>query len=434
MAGETGWWIAFLTLFLISGFFRSAEAAFFSMGAGRLLSTAAEGERTAEILHKLLEVPRRLIITFLLATETANLLLVILLAWILTEKWPGSPLRLQLASLLGATAAAPLPVSVLLSFFIILAVAQVIPRTLGAFYNLALFRAVAFPLWIFMQALAPLRRALRFLADLFLGLAGARLETHAEGLAEEDLREIVEAGSRQGVLDLTERELLVNLIQSGEISAGDIMSPRHQMAGVSVEAGEAEARRIMEEHNYSRLPVYDGDPSHVVGVVTAKGLLRLRRLEHEGKPADLRQVMRPPLFVPESRRLRDLLLDFKRERLHMALVVDEFGDIAGVVTMEDVLAEIFGELSEEAEEGLVALGENHWRTLGRLEISDFNRRASASLHLPGGRTLGGLVLSRLGRRPRPGDEVRWGGFIFTVKEVQGIIIRLLEVKKEDRKK
>lgn len=423
-------WLLVAGLLAAAGFFFAAEAALFSLGSGRLAQMEETGVRAAATIRKLLEVPRRLIVTLILGAETANFLAAILIAWLFSREWPGSPAEAWVSARLGPEFAGPFWPSLIAAFLLILFAAQVLPRTLGSIYSGSLFRAVAFPLWTFMQAVTPLRRLIRMAAEFLLKLFGALLETPpGQGLAEEDIQELVEAGSREGVLDRTERELLVNLLQSGDITAGEIMIPRHEISAVPVTAKEEEARNLMEERGYSRLPVHEGGLSRVIGVVTAKGLLRLRLLEHEGKPASLREVMRPPLFVPESRKLRDLLLDFKRERIHMALVADEFGSISGLVTMEDVLAEIFGEVHEEGEE-LVKVGEGRWEAPGRLELAEFNERAGAAIQAPGARTLSGLILAQLGRRPRPGDEVKHGGFTFRVLEAQGIIILKVEAARE----
>jgi magnesium and cobalt transporter len=163
-------------------------------------------------------------------------------------------------------------------------------------------------------------------------------------------------------------------------------------------------------------------------VITAKDLLRLRREQEQGR--GLAAVMRPPLLAPESRPITDLLHDFRRRRGHLALVVDEFGDVSGLVTVEDVLEEIFGQFNEADDEPeLVSLGDNHWKVVGGIEVADFNTVTGANLPALPGSTIGGLVLARLGRRPRQGDVVAIGAFTFSVLEVHGIIIHRLEVKR-----
>jgi magnesium and cobalt transporter len=140
--------------------------------------------------------------------------------------------------------------------------------------------------------------------------------------------------------------------------------------------------------------------------------------------------MRKPLFIPESRRIRELLVDFRKRRSHLALVADEFGAVTGLVTMEDVLEELFGEVRDDGDEvEFENLGEDHWLVMGGMEIPEFNTRTGARIQASGSRTLAGFILSKLGRRPGPGDEVRTGGFVFTVLEVRGIIIHRLEARR-----
>lgn len=417
-------WAAVLILLFASAFFSIGEAALFSLGAIRLGKMEEKGSRAAETIRRITEVPRRLIVTLILGNETANMACAVLVAWAVVSfpsrltRWPGLP----------ETSSGLLVVSIVLSVPGILILGQTLPKALGVSYSEALARAFAYPLWIFMRASFPLRWTFRSMADLLLQAIGAYPDRSPHSsLADEDLRELVEESSREGLLDVTERELLVNLLRSEDISAADIMTPRHEIVSVSADAGVDEVRALMDREDYSRFPVYEGDREHMVGVVTAKDLLKFRLAEREGRALSCRDLMREPQFVPESRKIRDLLLDFRRLRSHLALVVDEFGSLSGLVTLEDVLEEIFGEVKEDDEPELVNLGEDHWRVLGRMEIADFNTRTGAAIPRDGVRTLAGLVLARLGRKPRPGDEVKIQEFSFKVLEAKGITVNRLEV-------
>jgi CBS domain containing-hemolysin-like protein len=323
--------------------------------------------------------------------------------------------------------------SLAVSLVLILILAQTLPKALGVRAGGVLAGAFAGPLTVLMRFLGPVRLVVSGAAAGLLRAFGSRADDDAgEALAEDDIREMVEAGSRQGLLDVTERELLVNLLRSGDIKASDIMTPRHEIEAVPAGASESEVRALLKKSDFSRLPVYEGSRDHYVGVITAKDLLKLRKIGDQG--GGLRDVMRPVAMVPESRRITDLLLDFKRGRLHLALVADEFGSVSGLVTMEDVLEEIFGEVNEADDEPeLVELGDNHWKVLGSMEAADFNAVTGARLRSSGSGSIAGLVLARIGRRPRPGDQVRVGNFTFEVMEVKGIIIHRLEVRREAEK-
>lgn len=425
-------WTVVGVLLIISGIFSAAEAALFSLGSVRLVQMEEQGISSAPTIRKLLELPRRLLVTLILGNQTANIGIVILITWIFSSfsherlfgYWPPSWLPPGLCG--------PLLPSLFVSLVLVLIVAQALPKTFGVVYREGVSASIAYPLWLFMQVVFPVRWIFRSAADLLLRAFGAPPpKERSDTFERDDIKELVEAGSRDGLLDVTERELIVNLLRSGEIAACDIMTPRHEITSIPISAGETGARALMEKHEFSRIPVCEDDRGKIMGVITARDLLLLRLADHKGKPLSLNQVMRPPLFVPESRRISDLLLDFKKNRIHMALVVDEFGELSGLVTMEDVLEEIFGEVHDHDDEAeLNNLGEDHWQVLGRMEIADFNTITGAKITGAGTRTLAGLVLSLLGRKPEPGNTVKASGLLFKVLEVRGIIIHSLEIKRE----
>jgi len=414
-------WACVALLLVASAFFSTVEAALFSLSSVRLERMKEQGVRSADVISKLLSAPRRLVVTLLLGNETANMAAAAIIAWIaFSSEW-----RADISGLDG-----PLAPAIALGFALILVAGQAVPKVVGAAYPEGLSRTFSVPFMYFMRAAAPARWAFRGLAEALLKLVGAYPDRIEHVLAEEDIRELVEEGSREGLLDVTERELLVNLLRSGEASVEDVMTPRTEIVSVPVDADPERVREVMEEHDFSRLPVYRERRENIVGLVTVKDLVKIKLTEQSGVELSLEQVMRPPIFVPESRRLRDVLMDFRKKRMHLAVVVDEFGSVSGLVTMEDVIEEIFGEVREEDEIELINLGENHWKVLGRMETDDFNARTGSGIPADGSRTLSGLVLSRLGRRPRPGDEVRLSGFRFKVLAARGITITQLEVVRE----
>jgi len=408
-------WTAVIVLTLGSAFLSMAEAAMFTLGQARLAQMEEDGDKAAETIRELLSAPDRLIVAFTLANDSINVLAAVLISWIAVTCYSGAGTP-SLVLALG------------LSLAVILVFGQTVPKFVGALGSGFLARVLAYPLWLMVKLIYPARVVTRALAEVLMKAFGAG-PGGVEALGGDDLKELLEAGSRQGVLEVTERELLVNLLHSGEVTAEEIMTPRHQILGIPAEAGEARARALIKEKGFSRFPVYEGDLEHIVGVITARDLVKLKLAD--GEDMTVRDVMRTPIVAPESRRAADLILDFRRERRHMALVVDEFGSVVGIVTLEDALEEIFGEIQDGGEEqDLANVGEDHWKALGRMETSDFNTVTGAGLPDTGAQTLAGLVLSRLGHRPRPGDEVNVDGFSFKVIEVAGIIIHRLEIRRE----
>jgi|GEM_PF-3622398 len=424
------YWTVLVLLIIISGLFSSAEAALFSLAPLRLVQMEEEGVKAAAAIRKLLEAPRELIVTMGLGSELSRSAVVVFLTFLVASQ--GEAFSGQGHFMWHGFSLTTIIIALAASIVVLLFAAQAAPKALGVFYNDSISRTAAPFMSLFKKAAFPFWRSFQATANFFFRALGVgEWESAEEQMEEGDIKDLVESGTRDGILDVTERELLVNLLRSSDVTAGEIMTARHEIVGISADDSLSRAGALIQKQNYSRIPVYEGEADNIVGVITAKSLLRPVSAGRSRDSVPVREVMRPPLHVPTSRKLRDLLIDFKNGRNHMALVVDEFGSHVGLVTMEDVLEEIFGEVREDEDLEFENVGDNHWHVQGRLEIQEFNVRTGAGIPADATRTLAGLVLSFLGRRPRPGDEVIIYGFRFMVLECHGIIINRLDVIREE---
>jgi len=276
------------------------------------------------------------------------------------------------------------------------------------------------------------RLALPLLGDAvaFLPLVEAR-----EGMATEDAREqaveqMVDASAKAGLIESDERAMIAGILQLDRTLTREIMVPRIDVVAVEVETPLRDALDVMIAGAHSRLPVYEESIDHIIGLLYAKDLLKTLR---DGPTAvSLRTLLRPAYFVPESKRLDELLQELQRTKVHMAIVVDEFGGTAGIVTIEDVLEEIVGEIQDEydtGEEPLVEqVTENEGVFNARATIDDVNQ--ALALDLPAeGDTLGGLVYQRLEKLPKVGDQVQMENVLITVLNVMGRRIKKVRVTK-----
>jgi CBS domain containing-hemolysin-like protein len=298
------------------------------------------------------------------------------------------------------------------------------PRALGSRYARSLAIPAAFTLLALRGLFAPLRRL------------AARLSPRADGRAaplvdEAGLRTLVDAGEEGGAIEATEKEMIVSIFELHDTVVGEIMVPRPDMVAIPVTASLSEALNVILQAGYSRIPVYEGTIDHIVGVLYAKDLLRLLR---DGiREASLRELLRPPYFVPEGKRIVDLLREMQQRRVHMAIVVDEYGGVAGLVTIEDILEEIVGEIQDEfdrSEEPLVLpLDERTYLFDGRVDLEEAERVLGVSLPSEGADTLAGYVYERLGRIPAAGEVFTDQGLEFRVEEVLGRRIRKLRVRR-----
>jgi magnesium and cobalt transporter len=232
----------------------------------------------------------------------------------------------------------------------------------------------------------------------------------------EQLVELLRAAFQRNLFDSDALSMIEGVIQVSEIQARDIMIPRSQMDVIDISETPDKFIPFVIETAHSRFPVTENDKNNVIGILLAKDLLRYYAGEEE---FDVREMLRPVVFIPESKRLNVLLKDFRTNRNHIAIVVDEYGGVAGLVTIEDVLEQIVGEIEDEhdfdeAEDNIVQDPDGHYRVKASTEIADFNEKLGAELSDEDYDTIGGLVLHTFGRLPKRGEAVSVGDFKFTV--------------------
>ena len=238
-------------------------------------------------------------------------------------------------------------------------------------------------------------------------------------LADAEQRELIEPESRL---------MLEGVLRMADMTAGDVMVAAPRMDLLDIAADYDELLNIVITTAHSRFPVYEGQRENVIGILMAKDLLKLQRAPE----LNLRTLLRPAVFVPESKRLNELLRDFRSNRNHLAIVIDEFGNTAGLITIEDVLEEIVGEIEDEFDEraqesGIYTLADGSQRVAGDVAIDAVNRAFATDLPSTGFDTIGGLVAHELGRVPRRGEAVELGGLRFTVMLTRGGAVRWFRV-------
>ncbi|MCS7351410.1 hemolysin family protein [Thermoflexus sp.] len=298
------------------------------------------------------------------------------------------------------------------------------PRAFGQRYA----EALALPGALTLMPLRWLTWPMRFLAVRL----GPRVEGRAVPVIDEaELRTLVDAGEEGGAIEATEKEMIVSIFELHDTVVGEIMVPRPDMVAIPVTASLPEALNVILQAGYSRIPVYEGTIDHIVGVLYAKDLLRLLR---DGiREASLKELLRPPYFVPEGKRIVDLLREMQQRKVHMAIVVDEYGGVAGLVTIEDILEEIVGEIQDEfdrSEEPLVLPVDEHTYLFdGRVDLDEVQELLGVSLSVEGADTLAGYVYERLGRIPIAGETFTEEGLEFRVEEVLGRRIRKIRIRR-----
>ena len=253
-----------------------------------------------------------------------------------------------------------------------------------------------------------------------------------QGYTREDLFEILREAEKQGLLGQDALDTIERVVQVSELQVRDIMIPRAQMVVLDKSDSPREMLPIIIESAHSRFPVIDGDRDKVVGVLLAKDLLRL--FQEDSETFSWKDLLRHSVVIPESKRLNVLLSEFRASRNHMAIVVDEYGGIAGLVTIEDVLEQIVGEIEDEhdidEEEGMVMQrSENEYVVKAVIDMEDFNEYISANLDHEEFNTLGGAVVNHFGYVPQRGESTTFSGFTFEVLNADSRRIHLLRVER-----
>jgi CBS domain containing-hemolysin-like protein len=261
-------------------------------------------------------------------------------------------------------------------------------------------------------------------------LFGAELRTDMPLVTEEEIKTLVDAGEEEGVIQEEEKEMIYSIFELGDTLAREVMVPRIDIVALDVATPMLEALDTIMQAGHSRIPVFQETIDNVLGVLYAKDLLHYLRENRTDIP--LQKVLREAYFIPETKKASDLLPDLQQRRVHMAIVVDEYGGVAGLVTIEDLLEEIVGEIQDEydTEEPFVEfLDENAYIFDARVDLDDLNRLMASDLPTDDSDTLGGFIYTELGKVPVVGDQVVFGEIDFTVESVSGRRIKKVRVER-----
>ncbi len=410
--------VILIILFAFSGFFASSEAAFFSLTSLHLHKMREERQPFNTSVQNLLIYPKRLLITIIISNEIINILMSSLMAGIFIYllgdrgKWAAIAVMTPALLVLGES----------------------IPKTLGKINPIGFSSLSAPILNIVYRMEFPIVLFLDKLSGWILHLFGADGEDKgSKGLLESEFRTLVDVGLEEGILDKTQRDLIHRVFDLSDTTLEEIMTPRVDMFSLPIGMPLKELKKKVVNYGYSRIPVFRDKPDNIIGVLYTKDLLT--GLSQEIEISQIETLLRKPYFVPQERRAESLLKDFQKKKMHVALVVDEYGGIAGLVTMEDILESLFGDIYDERDtrESLFhRVNDNTLIVSGSMPIEDFNELAGSSLSSDDFDTLGGYVFHLFGKLPLRGEEIFSDGLIFRVERMGKA--RILRVRVTKRPK
>jgi len=403
----TGDILILVILLLLSGFFSSAETALFSISSTRARHLRKNGGRTEALIERMKKDSHKLLTTILIGNNIVNVGASALATVITLRLFPNYAVGLATGAMT----------------FLILVFGEVLPKSFATRNNVAIARLTIYPIYWLSVLFWPVLLILGFIPKLT-----GRMQKNPS-VTEDELMTFVEVVEEVGQIKTEERNLIHNIFEFDDTKASEIMTPRADMFVIDI----LKPLNLEElaKTGYTRVPVIEGDIDHVIGIITTKDLL-LYQITHNGD-ADLRKIMRKAYFVPENKKLDSLLTQFKKRRNHLAIVVDEHGGVSGLISLEDVIEELVGEIEDETdkvEPQITKTAECEWRVPGRSDIEDVN--ATTGMQIADSSeydTFSGYVLDVIGKIPQENEEFAFGPYIVAVKRKEGNRIQEYLVRK-----
>ena len=406
-----------LLLLVASAFFSGSETALFSLSPATLRKLRRSRHRNAGTIHSLLEEPRKLIVSILCGNEIVNIAAVANMTGILI-------------ALFGEARAGWISVLVMLP--LLLLVGEVTPKTIavsdpprvaGDF--------VAGPMAVWLRLVAPIRWLVRAAAERITTRIVGPQRAPENILQVDEFRSLVEDIAEQGRLSATAHALINNLLAAGATEIIEVMTPRTRTAFLNANQPLPDLLEKFRQLRHSRVPVYRGDRDHIVGFLHVEEVLRLQEQGRELAGVELEELLHPPVVVPLTKRVDEMFEFFKKSRAHAAIVLNEFGGVAGLITMGDVLRMIFGDLvgGKAAEVNFTQIATDVYEAPGDMKLSDFNSMTGLGIQDPRMTTIGGVAFRHLDRLPQVADEVVVDGVTISVLEMDAHRISRVRVQR-----
>jgi len=399
--------IILIILLFLSGFFSSAETALFSISKAKARHIAKQKGRSNELIKKMKDDQHKLLATILIGNNVVNV----------------GASALATAITINIVSSNAVGITTGIMTMLILIFGEIFPKSIATRNNIFIARLVIFPIYWLSIIFFPIIVFLNFIPRLTGKIKGK------PKITEEELMTFVEVVEEGGEIGKEEKEFIHNIFEFDDTNASEIMTPRGDM--FVIEAGRKLKIEDIVKPGFTRIPVIEEDIDHVIGILNIKDLFMRQPACDEA--IDVRKIMRRPYFIPEYVKLDSLLHQFKKRKDHLAIVVDEHGGVSGLITLEDALEEIVGEISDETdkyEPHITRIKKDEWIVLGKSDIDEVNEKILMNIpDLKEYDTFSGYVLDQIERIPLEKEEIQMGDFTVTVKEMDGNRIKKYIVKK-----
>ncbi len=385
----------------LSAFFSSAETALTTVNKIRVRTLAEAGNKSAIILTKVLEDQSKMLSAILVGNNVVNL--------------SASSMSTTLAMSIWSNKAVGIATGVLT--LVILVFGEISPKTVSTLYSEKISLKYAKIIYGFMTIMTPVIYVVNILASGFLRLIHVDPNKKQEAITEDELRTIVEVSHEEGVIETEEKKIINNVFDFGDSVAKDIMIPRIDMVMVEVDATYDELLDIFREEKYTRMPVYEKTTDNVIGIINMKDLILVEHHDH----FSIRELLREPIYTYEYKNTAELMVEMRQTSNNMIIVLDEYGATAGMITLEDLLEEIVGEIrdeyDEDEEQELVKMGPLEYVVEGSMKLDDLNDQLDLELESEDYDSIGGLIIGQLDRLPEEGEEVVCDGIRLVVESL-----------------
>jgi len=413
----------FAVLLILSGFFSASEAAYFSLSPADLERMRPKKDYGSKQVVNLLAHPRRLLITIVVGNTVVNIGAASLAA----------VLTLDVSNYFGIDPTIGVLIDIVIVTFVILICAEIIPKIAAVKNAKKVARNFAFPMTVFFYLFSPVVSIFyaftQWLSSI-LHVGKSRLL-----VSEEELLSIVDVGEEKGTLQKDEKEMIHSIFEFGETAVREIMVPRIDMICISTDTEFETLLTIINTHLHSRIPLYKNEIDNIIGIIFAKDLLPLvnQKNTETTEKISLEKLARPAYFVPEIKKIDALLKEFQEHRIHMAIVVDEYGGTAGLVTLEDIIEEIVGEIQDEHDiepPQYQKVNENEFIVDGSMDLEEINEELRLNLPTEEGvETIGGFLFGLFGSVPKDKQFIQYEDYKFTVEKIHKRRIQKVRITK-----
>lgn len=398
-----------------SAFFSSAETAFISLSKTRIQYLVESGVHGAAHIQKIMNRPERLLATILLGNNLVNVAAASLGTAMAVKVWDGD---------------VGILISTILVTIILLVFAEVTPKTVALKHAERLALIYVYPMQFINMVVSPLAIGLSWIGTVFAGRRGG---VKPLIVSVEEIRSMISAGKEEGTVEEAQAEMLHNVFEFGHRSVSDIMTPRPEVIAIEEGTKLADFLSIYSDYPHTRFPVYRDSLDHVVGIISVKDVLMAEARGAMDKNSIIDELVRPVHFVPETKRVVKLLAEMQDHRNHMIVVVDEFGVTSGIVTVEQLVSEIVGEMGDElkqVDKDFEVIDDKTIQIDGGMRIEEANQELELGLPAGDYDTVAGFLLSLLGHIPKEGERIKYGNLKMTVTHMRELRIEKIMVTKE----